>query len=65
MVKCDDKVAGSSPQDAPNAHTSWHLSRYVYCGDHIIIMQGSWFKNGDIDQDYRTFDQIVASIRVK
>lgn len=65
VVQCDDKVADSNPKDAANAHTSWHISRYVYCGDQIIIMQGSWFKNGDIDQDYRTFAHIVASITLK
>jgi hypothetical protein len=64
-VTCDTKIAGSSPQDDPKADTSWHLSRYVYIGDQIIIMQGCLFKYGDIDQDYRTFDLIVESIRLK
>ena len=65
VVKCDDKVGGASPQDAPHAATSWHISRFVYVGDQIIIMQGCWFKNGDIDQDYRTFDRIVDTITLK
>lgn len=65
VVKCDDKVGGGGPQDAPGAATSWHISRFVYVGNQIIIMQGCWFKNGDIDQDYRTFDRIVDTITLK
>jgi hypothetical protein len=64
-VKIDYKVAGSSPRDDPKAHTSWHASHYVFLGDKIVIMQGCWFKNGDIDQDYRTFELITESIKTR
>jgi hypothetical protein len=65
IVKRDLKTSGASPRDDPKANTSWHISRYVYIGNRIIIMQGCWFKNGDIDQDYRTFDLITDTIRIR
>jgi hypothetical protein len=64
-VRCDVKISGSRPQDDPKANTSWHISRFVYLRDRIIIMQGCWLKDGDIDQDYRTFDQIVDTIALR